>query len=90
MHWFLYDETTQVEQAQIQSIPEETIHIICQFLEQVNPYIYNLRHAMDQVQDKSTPLAIKLTMPTSGGNIAAIINTNGLYYVNPQRVVLFH
>jgi hypothetical protein len=83
MHWFLYDKTIRIKRAWIQSIPEETIHIICQFLEQVNPYIHNLCHAMDQVQDESTPLAIKLTMPTSGGNIAAIINTDGLHYVNP-------
>jgi hypothetical protein len=89
MHWFLYDETARIEQAQNQSIPEETINIIRQFLEQVNPYIHNLCYAMGQVQDESTPLAIELTMPTSGGNIAAIINTNGLCYVNPQRVILF-
>jgi hypothetical protein len=64
IHWFLYDETAQIKQAWNQSIPEETINIICQFLEQVNPYIYNLCHAMGQVQDESTPLAIELTIPT--------------------------
>jgi hypothetical protein len=90
MHWFLYNETAQIERAQNQSIPEEAINIICQYLEQVNPYIYNLHHAVGQVQNESTLLAIELSLPTSRGNIAAIINTDGLHYVNPRRVVLFH
>jgi hypothetical protein len=44
---------------------------------------------MDQVQDESIPLVIKLTVLTSGGDVTAIINTNGLCYVNLQRVILF-
>jgi len=89
MHWFLYDEAARTEQARELSVPEGAVGTVCQFLEQVNPYVGHLRHAVSQVSDEATPLAVELTVPPAGGEIAAVINTEGLRHVSPRQVVFF-
>jgi hypothetical protein len=89
MHWFLYDEAARFMQAREQSVPQGTVEIIRHFLEQVSPYVRNLRHAVTQVNDEALPLAIELAVPAAGGDIAAIINTDSLRHVNPRKVVFF-
>ncbi|KAF7113861.1 hypothetical protein CNMCM5793_004916 [Aspergillus hiratsukae] len=89
MHWFLYDEAARAERAREQSVPEDAVNTVRQFLEQVSPYVRTLRHALTQVSDEAMPLAVELSVPSAGGEIAAIINTDSLRHVSPRQVVFF-
>jgi hypothetical protein len=83
MYWFLYDKNTWATQAQELSIPQSCVETVRSFLEQVNPYIHHLQYAVSLVISEAAPLAIELSMPAIGGDIAAVINTKGLCYVSP-------
>jgi hypothetical protein len=87
MYWFLYDENTQVTQAQELSIPQGYVKTVWGFLEQVNPYIHHLWCAVSLVNNEAAPLAIELSVPAAGGNIAAIINTKGLHHISPWSIM---
>lgn len=89
MHWFLYDEAARAERAREQSVAEDAVNTVRQFLERASPYVRTLRHALTQVSDEAMPLAVELSVPPVGGEIAAIINTDGLRHVSPRKVVFF-
>ena len=89
MYWFLYDENTRVTQARELSIPQGCVETVWAFLEQINPYIHHLQRAVSLVDNEATPLAIELSVLTAGGNIAAIINTEGLCHVSPRLIMFF-
>ncbi|KAF5855654.1 hypothetical protein ETB97_008827, partial [Aspergillus alliaceus] len=74
MHWFLYDEAPRAERAQEQSIAQDAVNAMHQYLEQVNPFVHSLRHA------------VELSVRAAGGGIAAIINRDGLRHVSPRKV----
>ncbi|EAW24643.1 uncharacterized protein NFIA_101270 [Aspergillus fischeri NRRL 181] len=89
MHWFLYDEAARAERAREQSLPEDAVNTVRQFLDRASPYVRTLRHALTQVSDEAMPLAVELSVPPTGGEIAAVINTDSLRHVNPRQVVFF-
>jgi hypothetical protein len=64
-------------------IPDDLLDGIRDFLAQVNPYIRTLRHAISQIPNQTSPLAVELSIPPSGREIAAIINTENLRQVGP-------
>jgi hypothetical protein len=41
------------------------------------------------VNNEAAPLAIELSIPAVGGDIAAIINTKGLHHISPQSIMFF-
>ena len=70
-------------------LKEDAIQEVRHLLQSVNPYISTIRHALDQVEDESTPVAVELQHVTAGGELAAIINTQNLSSVHPRKVVFF-
>jgi hypothetical protein len=89
MQWFLYDEAARAERAREQSVAEDAVNAVRQYLEQVSPYVRSLHHAVNQVRDEAMPLALELSVPPAGGEIATIINTDSLRHVDPRKVVFF-
>ncbi|KAF7142191.1 hypothetical protein CNMCM5793_009538 [Aspergillus hiratsukae] len=72
MHWFLYDEAARAERARAQSVAEDAVNTVRQFLEQVNPYVRTLRHALTQVSDEAMPLAVELSVRSAGGECVCV------------------
>ena len=88
-HWFIYDNTARPGTDAEHRPPQETMHLVRQYLEHVNTFVNSFRSAADQVQDNTAPFAIELTVPPTGGDVAAIIHTDGLRHVDPRRVVIY-
>jgi hypothetical protein len=66
------------------------VTLVRTFLERVNPYVHSIRHGVDQVGSLAWPIGVELRVPPAGGEVAAIINTDGLRDVQPRQVVFFH
>ncbi|KAJ6003691.1 hypothetical protein N7522_006383 [Penicillium canescens] len=89
MHWFLYDESERGLRARDHDIPNDILHGIRDFLSLVNPYVRTLRHAVSQVPDQTVALAVELSIPPAGGELAAVITTENLRRVAPRQVVFY-
>ncbi|KAJ6038801.1 hypothetical protein N7460_007518 [Penicillium canescens] len=89
MHWFLYDESERGLRARHHDIPNDILHGIHDFLSLVNPYVRTLRHAVSQVPDQTVALAVELSIPPAGGELAAVITTENLRRVAPRQVVFY-
>ncbi|KAJ6041223.1 uncharacterized protein N7446_010881 [Penicillium canescens] len=89
MHWFLYDESERGLRARDHDIPNDILHGIREFLGLVNPYVRTLRHAVSQVPDQTVALAVELSIPPAGGELAAVITTENLRRVAPRQVVFY-
>jgi len=88
-HWYIYDAMARARAPGYNPPPEETVDLIRQYLERENPYVRFFRSAAEQVPDDTTPFAVELTVPPTGGDVAAIIHRDGLRHVDPRRVVIF-
>jgi hypothetical protein len=87
MRWFSFDENTRNNQAENQNIPYNFVELFCQYLDIVNPYIHQLRHT-NQTVDEGT-FVLELQKRPVGGEIAAIIYTNNLQQIHPWNVVIW-
>lgn len=83
-HWLIYDANARAGRS-----AEETIDLVRQYLERVNAFVDYFRSAADQVPNNTAPFAVELTVPPTGGDVAAIIHTDGLRHVDPRRFVIF-
>lgn len=52
-------------------------------------YVHTLRHAVTEIDNDTTPLAIELSIPPGGQEIAAVINTDNLRHVTPRKIAFF-
>jgi hypothetical protein len=57
--------------------------------ETVNPYLSTIRHVLDQVENETIPVAVKLRHFPAGKELAAIINTQNLSTIHLRKVVFF-
>ena len=89
MHWFLYDETERKEHAARWNIPDEILRRFRDLLEEINSYIFTLRHAISQTDEGSAPLAVELQVSSAGDKLAAVINTQNLREINTREIVFF-
>jgi len=89
MRWFLYDETTRERRGSEHGVPLDAVQQVRILLESVNPYLSTIRHALEQVEDESIPVAVELQHRPADGELAAIVNTQNLSRVHPRKVVFF-
>ncbi|KAF3405665.1 ATP-dependent DNA helicase PIF1 [Penicillium rolfsii] len=89
MHWFLFDESERDLRASDHNVPHDILYGIRDFLSLVNPYVRTLQHAVSQVRDQSVALAVELSIPPAGGELAAVITTENLRHVAPRQVVFY-
>ena len=84
-HWFIYDNTARPGTDAEHRPPQETMHLVRQYLEHVNTFVNSFRSAADQVQDNTAPFAIELTVPPTGGDVAA--KGDSSYHVENTKVI---
>lgn len=48
---------------------------------EINPYAYQLKSAITQINNLNNPFIIELDLPSQCGEIAAIIHTANLTYI---------
>lgn len=86
LRWFLYDEQGHRNSGERVGIPAHLTISCRQLLEEHNPYIHTLRHAIGTVQGPD--YEIYLQQPVAGGEVAAIVNPYNLQQVTGRRILV--
>jgi Helitron helicase-like domain at N-terminus len=88
-HWFIYDANRRAGRAVEDQPPQETLDLIRGYLERVNTFVRYFRSAADQIPDDTTPFAVELTVPPTGGGRGRHHPYRRLRNVDPRRVAIF-
>ena len=89
-YWFLYDEDSRYTAAQQFQISRWILNNLTDTLRLVNPYIHQLQAAISMVSSDEKSFAIELDLPTTGGELAAIVQASNLTHIEPRKIVVFN
>lgn len=90
MRWFLYDgEDARREAGQRWNIPLDLLNAFRQHLDEVNPFVRTIRHAITSVGNTSTPLSIRLDGYIAATEMGALLYSTNMQRVNRRQVVFY-
>lgn len=90
LHWFLYDENARQTVGRQHRIPTNLIEDLTTMFNEINPYVFQLKSAITQINALEKTFSIQLDLPSQGGELAAIIHTANLTQLTYRKVVVFH